>query len=187
VTSVTICGHSLDFVANAVAPFKVATVYTYASPKTGDPLFVNAYNHLVPDTSRIANRLDLVPKLPLPPLYDHAQRFESDQIWNSADHTYEMRHPLRTLSQLLSLSPFGISRGKGASARRTMCAVLDGIALTPERKLPAKPPAFRNPWAMKKCLEAYVNDNSNRALQDLDWRRWTVVDRFERLGRPFIS
>jgi hypothetical protein len=80
-TSVTICGHSLggalatlmaiDFAANAVAPFKVATVYTYASPKTGDPLFVNAYNHLVPDTSRIANRLDLVPKLPLPPLYDH--------------------------------------------------------------------------------------------------------------------
>jgi len=26
---------------------------------------------LVPDTLRIANRLDLVPKLPLPPLYDH--------------------------------------------------------------------------------------------------------------------
>jgi hypothetical protein len=32
---------------------------------------VSTYNHLVPDTSRIANRLDLVPKLPLPPLYDH--------------------------------------------------------------------------------------------------------------------
>jgi hypothetical protein len=81
VTSLTICGHSLggalatllaaDVAANAVDPFKVATVYTYASPKTGDPLFVSTYNHLVPDTSRIANRLDLVPKLPLPPLYDH--------------------------------------------------------------------------------------------------------------------
>jgi Lipase (class 3) len=81
VTSVTICGHSLggalatllavDFAANAAAPFNVATVYTYASPKTGDPLFVSTYNHLVPDTSRIANRMDLVPKLPLPPLYDH--------------------------------------------------------------------------------------------------------------------
>lgn len=81
VTSVTICGHSLggalatllamDFAANAVAPFNVPTVYTYASPKTGDPLFVSTYNHLVPDTSRIANRMDLVPKLPLPPLYDH--------------------------------------------------------------------------------------------------------------------
>lgn len=81
VTSLTICGHSLggalatllaaDVAANGGDPFKVATVYTYASPKTGDPLFVSAYNHLVPDTSRIANRLDLVPKLPLPPLYDH--------------------------------------------------------------------------------------------------------------------
>lgn len=81
VTSLTICGHSLggalatllaaDVAANGADPFKVATVYTYASPKTGDPVFVSAYNHLVPDTSRIANRLDLVPKLPLPPLYDH--------------------------------------------------------------------------------------------------------------------
>ena len=81
VTSLTICGHSLggalatllaaDVAANGADPFRVATVYTYASPKTGDPLFVSTYNHLVPDTSRIANRLDLVPKLPLPPLYDH--------------------------------------------------------------------------------------------------------------------
>jgi hypothetical protein len=81
VTSVTICGHSLggalatllaiDLAANAAAPFNVPTVYTYASPKTGDPLFVSTYNHLVPATLRIANRLDLVPKLPLPPLYDH--------------------------------------------------------------------------------------------------------------------
>jgi pimeloyl-ACP methyl ester carboxylesterase len=81
VTSVTICGHSLgsalatllaiDLAANAAAPFNVPTVYTYASPKTGDLLFVSTYNHLVPNTLRIANRLDLVPKLPLPPLYDH--------------------------------------------------------------------------------------------------------------------
>jgi predicted lipase len=81
VTSLTICGHSLggalaallavDLAANGAAPFKIVTVYTYASPKTGDPLFVSTYNHLVPDTFRIANRLDLVPKLPLPPLYDH--------------------------------------------------------------------------------------------------------------------
>jgi hypothetical protein len=81
VASVTICGHSLggalatllaiDLAANAAAPFNVPTVYTYASPKTGDPLFASTYNHLVPNTLRIANRLDLVPKLPLPPLYDH--------------------------------------------------------------------------------------------------------------------
>lgn len=81
VTSLTICGHSLggalatllalDVAANGAAPFNSPTVYTYASPKTGDPLFAATYNHVVPNTFRIANRLDLVPKLPLPPLYDH--------------------------------------------------------------------------------------------------------------------
>jgi hypothetical protein len=79
VTSLTICGHSLggalvtllalDVAANT--PFKSPTVYSYASPRTGDPLFANTYNHVVPNTFRIANRIDLVPKLPLPPLYEH--------------------------------------------------------------------------------------------------------------------
>jgi hypothetical protein len=82
VTSLTICGHSLggalatllalDVAANTTTPaFKNPTVYTYASPRTGDPSFANVYNHVVPQTFRIANRVDLVPKLPLPPLYEH--------------------------------------------------------------------------------------------------------------------
>jgi len=79
VTSLTICGHSLggalvtllalDVAANT--SFKNPTVYTYASPRTGGPNFVDTYNHVVPNTTRIAGRLDLVPKLPLPPLYEH--------------------------------------------------------------------------------------------------------------------
>lgn len=78
-TSVTICGHSLggalvtllalDVASNTI--FGNPVVYTYASPHAGDSSFVNTYNHLVPNTFRIANRMDLVPKLPLPPLYDH--------------------------------------------------------------------------------------------------------------------
>ena len=79
VTSVTICGHSLggalatllalDVAANTA--FKNLVVYTYASPRTGGPQFAATYNQVVPNTNRIAGRLDLVPKLPLPPLYDH--------------------------------------------------------------------------------------------------------------------
>jgi hypothetical protein len=79
INSVTICGHSLggalvtllalDIAANT--SFKNPTVYSYASPRTGDPVFVTAYNGLVPSTSRIANRMDIVPKLPLPPQYGH--------------------------------------------------------------------------------------------------------------------
>jgi hypothetical protein len=78
-TSLTICGHSLggalatllalDVAANT--PFKNPTVYTYASPRTGGPNFASTYNQVVPNTTRIAGRLDLVPKLPLPPLYEH--------------------------------------------------------------------------------------------------------------------
>ena len=85
VSSLSICGHSLggalatlfalDVAANADAPFNDPAVYTYASPRTGDTTFANMYNHLVPNTTRIANRVDLVPKLPLPPLYDHVQGF----------------------------------------------------------------------------------------------------------------
>lgn len=78
-TPVTICGHSLggaivtllalDVAANTI--FKSPTVYSYASPRTGDQGFVNAYVRAVPNTFRIANRMDLVPKLPMPPVYDH--------------------------------------------------------------------------------------------------------------------
>ena len=79
VTSLTICGHSLggalatllalDVAANT--PFKKPAVFTYASPRTGGPNFAATYNQVVPNTTRIAGRLDLVPKLPLPPLYEH--------------------------------------------------------------------------------------------------------------------
>ena len=79
VTFLTICGHSLggalatllalDVAANTA--FKNPAIYTYASPRTGGPQFAATYNQVVPNTNRIAGRLDLVPKLPLPPLYEH--------------------------------------------------------------------------------------------------------------------
>jgi len=89
VHSLTICGHSLggalatllalDVVANT--SFTDSAVYTYASPRTGDPSFVRTFDHVVQTTCRIANRLDLVPKLPLPPLYDHvAGLFEINPV-----------------------------------------------------------------------------------------------------------
>lgn len=78
-TSLTICGHSLggalatllalDVAGNS--KFLLPTVYTYASPRTGDPLFASTYNQVVPSTCRAASRFDLVPKVPLPPLYQH--------------------------------------------------------------------------------------------------------------------
>ncbi len=79
VTSVTICGHSLggalvtllalDIAVNS--SFTNPTVYSYASPRTGDPTFATKFNQIVTSSSRIANRLDLVPKMPFPPAYEH--------------------------------------------------------------------------------------------------------------------
>ena len=89
VGAVTICGHSLggalatllalDVAANS--PIKKPTAYTYASPRTGDPSFVSTYNQVVPNSFRIANRIDLVPKLPLPPSYAHVDAlFELNSV-----------------------------------------------------------------------------------------------------------
>ena len=79
VKTLTICGHSLGGALATLLAIDVAAnteftdpmVYSYASPRTGDGTFAAAYNHVVKRTCRIANRLDLVPKLPLPPLYEH--------------------------------------------------------------------------------------------------------------------
>jgi hypothetical protein len=80
VETVTVCGHSLggalatlatlDIAVNASAPYHNVTSYTYASPRTGDVQFASKYNQMVANTFRVANELDVVPRLPLLP-YEH--------------------------------------------------------------------------------------------------------------------
>jgi hypothetical protein len=116
VTSLTICGHSLggalatllslDVAANTGLGRGLAS-YTYASPRTGDPSFVDTYNQVVPDTQRIANRLDLVPKLPLPPLYEHVGEVVDLNPKLSVKLDIVCQHHLTTYLHLLSLQTGG--------------------------------------------------------------------------------
>lgn len=81
VTSLIVCGHSLggslatlftlDVASNGAAPFRNPTVYTYASPRTGNPDFVAKYTEKIATTHRFVDNVDLVPKLPAPRPYKH--------------------------------------------------------------------------------------------------------------------
>jgi hypothetical protein len=81
VETLTVCGHSLggalatlatlDIAVNSTAPFHDPTLYSYASPRTGDVQFATKYNQIVSNTFRVANDLDIVPQLPLFPPYEH--------------------------------------------------------------------------------------------------------------------
>lgn len=116
VTSLTICGHSLggalatllalDVGANTGLGHKLVS-YTYASPRTGDPSFADTYNQVVPNTTRIANRLDLVPKLPLPPLYEHVAGEVDLNPGLKVKLDIFCQHHLTTYLHLLSLQTGG--------------------------------------------------------------------------------
>jgi hypothetical protein len=111
VTSMTICGHSLGAaVATLLAldvgantKFANPATYTYASPRTGDPSFVDTYNQLIPTTYRFANRLDLVPKLPAPPLYEHVLGLYELNPMMKVKWDIPCEHHLTTYLYLLSL------------------------------------------------------------------------------------
>lgn len=122
-TSVTIAGHSLG---GALATFLTLDVglntscrtpasYTYASPRTGDHLFAGSYNAAIPATYRIANRQDLVPKLPpiVPLPYEHVNTpFELNPPPNRIKSTIPCMHHLTTylwlMSQLAGLGGYSI-------------------------------------------------------------------------------
>ena len=49
----------------------VPQLYTFAGPRAGDPTFANNFNGRIANCYRIVNFMDVVPQVPLPPLYEH--------------------------------------------------------------------------------------------------------------------
>ena len=59
----------MDIAVNT--PYKQPALYTFASPRVGDPHFASYFNVAVPNCYRIANRMDIVTHVATPPLYIH--------------------------------------------------------------------------------------------------------------------
>ena len=111
-TSVTVCGHSLggalatlltlDVGLNTLC--KAPTVYTYASPRTGDHTFANFFNAAIASSYRIANRQDLVSKLPplLPLTYEHVNtEYDLNPPYGAIAETIACMHHLTTYLWLM--------------------------------------------------------------------------------------
>jgi hypothetical protein len=83
---------------------RTPVAYTYASPRTGDHSFAGAYDAAVPSSYRIANRQDLVPKLPpiLPLPYEHVNtEYELNPPPNRINPSIPCMHYLSTYLWLM--------------------------------------------------------------------------------------
>jgi hypothetical protein len=115
VTSLTVCGHSLgaalatllalDLAANT--QYKDVSLFTYASPRTGDHRFATVFNQYVPKTIRIANSSDLVTEVP-PDLMEHLVNYrhvEATEVIDPGDRVEKhivCQHHLTTYLYLMA-------------------------------------------------------------------------------------
>jgi len=80
VQTLWVTGHSLggalavlcayDIFKN-VKPGPTPQLYTFAGPRTAAPDFAANFNAAMPLCNRVVNFMDVVPQVPLPPLYEH--------------------------------------------------------------------------------------------------------------------
>jgi hypothetical protein len=109
----TVCGHSLGGALAILLVLDIAlntschapTAYTFASPRVGEHIFAGSYNAAIAASYRVANRQDLVPKLPpiLPLPYEHVNtQYELNPPPNKISPTVPCMHHLTTYLWLMS-------------------------------------------------------------------------------------
>lgn len=119
-----VTGHSLGAAAAVLCGFDIThrmrlgatpEVYTFAGPRVGDPKFASSFAGAVKTCGRVVNFMDVVPQVPLPPLYQHVgQEMLVHGGFRPLDVTYA--HHLTTyLAGLRQLQP-GAAKQAAATA-----------------------------------------------------------------------
>jgi Lipase (class 3) len=108
--NVTVAGHSLGASLATLLAFDLAAntkfvpiLYTLASPRTGDLTFSHVFNNVVPNAYRVANRLDVVPKVPPPLMYFHVGDETELVPGNDLKFDLACEHHLTSYFHMLSL------------------------------------------------------------------------------------
>lgn len=115
VKSLTVCGHSLGAALATLLALDLATntqykdvsLFTYASPRTGDSKFAEVFNQFVPKTIRIANRSDLITEVPPDFLgrisqYRHVEATAVLEPGDAVEHHVLCMHHLTTYLHLMA-------------------------------------------------------------------------------------